>query len=105
MFGGFCMSDKRLYRFYVNCGRDGFLDGLFISTEKEINELYNRTTSFGEVLGKHSEIEVDVEPEDIQMLSADQDKIEWLHSLNNSNTICGHNPINYFDDEDEDYDD
>lgn len=88
----------KLYSFYWDCGRMGDLEGLFVADSDEITKIINKEISFGEVLGKHSEISGTLEEEDLVVLSEDQEKIEWLLSLlDGGNTISGYNPLGYYE--------
>lgn len=87
----------KLVRFEIDYGRHGSLEGLFISTEEEMNLLNDTTIYFGEALGKHSEVWID----DFQwtdhctVVSEDQDKIEWLLEILGYN-VSGINPVDYY---------
>lgn len=47
---------KKLYKFELDWGRQGSLEGLFIADEKAIKELMGKEVDFGEAFGKHSEV-------------------------------------------------
>lgn len=87
---------KKLYSFYWDCGRMGDLQGLFIAEESDIEKILGKEVYFGEVLGKHSEVYGTVDDNDIEVVSEDQEKIEWLENLLGS-TVSGYNPLDYFD--------
>lgn len=89
---------KILVEFNWDYGRVGEVKGLFITTEKELQESYGRYVDLGEALGKHSEVRGDLEEKDFKILSKEEDKIEWLENLMNSKTISGYNPLNHFED-------
>lgn len=96
---------KKLYSFYWDCGRSGNLSGLFIAEESEVDNILGKEVYFGEVLGKHSEVYGTVDAEDIEIVSEDQEKVEWLENLLGS-TVSGYNPLDYYyepeDDDEED---
>lgn len=94
-------EDKLLVKFHVSCGRMGSLDGLFICTPAERESMIGVCTHFGEVLGKHSNIEVVLKEEDLVILSADQEKVCWLLGLSGS-TVSGFNPLDYHEEDEED---
>lgn len=50
----------RLYKFEFDFGRGYKGQGLFWSTENKIKRLIGKTINFGEICGKHSEVEVTV---------------------------------------------
>jgi hypothetical protein len=95
---------KNLYSFYADCGRQGNLDGLFIATQEEVDNAIGKYMYFGEVLGKHSEVEGTLEANEITLVSEDREKVEWLLGIL-GNCVSGFNPLEYIreDDEDEDF--
>ena len=84
---------KVLAKFFVNCGRMGNLEGLFISTKEEVKNCIGKEVCFYEVLGKHSEINGVIEDHEIAILSEDQEFINKLQSIVGKETISGVNPI------------
>lgn len=95
------MANNVLYKFYWDCGRMGGLEGIFVATPEEVENLYDKEIYFGEVLGKYSEIYGTLTSEDITVISVDQEKIEWLTTVFGSYTISGYNPIDYYEEEDD----
>lgn len=91
---------KKLYSFNWNCGRMGWIDGLFVAEESEVDEAIGKKVYFGEVLGKHSEIYGTLKEQNLAVVSEDQEKIDWLVSII-GNTCYGHNPLEYIADEEE----
>lgn len=87
---------KKLYSFYWDCGRAGGLQGLFVAEESEVNKIMGKEVYFGEVLGKYSEVYGTVDEGDIEVVSDDQEKIEWLVSILGTD-ISGYNPLNYYE--------
>lgn len=96
---------NNLYSFYVDCGRMGSLDGLFIATQEEVDKAIGKEMYFGEVLGKHSDVQGTLEAHEIKLVSDDQEKVEWLLELLGEN-VGGFNPLDYIQesDDEEDYD-
>lgn len=94
---------NNLYSFYVDCGRMGSLDGLFIATKEEVDKAIGKEVYFGEVLGKHSDVQGTLEAHEITLVSSDQDKVEWLLGLLGT-CVSGFNPLEYISQDDEDYD-
>ena len=94
---------NNLYSFYVDCGRQGSLDGLFIATQEEVDKAIGKEVYFGEVLGKHSDVQGTLEAHEITLVSTDQDKVEWLLGLLGT-CVSGLNPLEYISQDDEDYD-
>lgn len=68
--------DKNLYLFYVDCGRMGTLQGLFVATQEEVDNLIGEEVCFYEVLGKHSEIGGHIEADEISLISDDQEFVK-----------------------------
>lgn len=92
------MEQYNLYRFYVDCGRMGSLDGLFIATQSEVNRAIGKQAYFGEVLGKHSDIHGIIEAHEIELVSDDQEKVQWLLQLLGF-TVSGFNPLEYINED------
>lgn len=94
---------NKLYRFYVDFGRGYDLEGLFISTEEELNILNNANINFGEAFGKHSEVSLDdfKWQECCTVVTDDQEKISWLIELLGY-TLNGYNPEHYYEYSDSD---
>ena len=93
------MNKLCLWDFYVDCGRIGSLEGLFVATKEDVAKLIGKTVDFGECLGKHSDVEVDIEEHEIKLVSEDEEKIMWLIGLMNGRTISGFNPFDYIEPE------
>ncbi len=96
---------KKIYKFAADFGRMGDLEGVFVSTDEELEELYGQEIYFGEVLGKHSEVVLTLEAEHITEVTDDEKFIELFEKYGLEN---GFNPFDYhteedaYDDEDED---
>jgi len=89
---------KGLYEFYFD-SYYGELSGLFVASNKDVDSIIGKTIYFGEVLGKHSEVEITLDKTNIYLLSKDQHSIAWLKGVTGgSNTISGYNPLDYIDD-------
>lgn len=88
---------KKLFSFYWDCGRSGFVEGNFVADEEKLNSAIGKLIVFGEVLGKHSEIQGVLELSDISMISDDQTKIACFESLFPKGT--GYNPLDYIETE------
>ena len=94
---------KKLFSFYADCGRQGSLEGLFIATQEEVDKAIGKYMYFGEVLGKHSEVEGELEADEITLVSDDEPKVKWLESILGS-CVSGFNPLEYIQDSEEDED-
>jgi hypothetical protein len=89
---------RKLFRYFSDFGRMSNLEGLFIATQAQVNEIIGKEIYFGEVLGKHSEVITVIEENEIEEISDDQDLINQLEKLFNSTTLCGCNPLDYYED-------
>ena len=92
---------KKLYRFYLDCGRMGSLDGLFIAEDTVVAEAMGKDIYYGECLGKHSEITCELDAAHLTVKSEDQEFISKLEELLGT-TLSGFNPINIYLDDKED---
>ncbi len=61
-------KDYKLYSFEWDCGRMGFVEGLFVATEEEIKDAIDKEVYFGEILGKHSEVYGTLEQGDLKAI-------------------------------------
>jgi hypothetical protein len=94
------MMDK-LYRFYVDCGRMGDLDGLFIADDKEVKKIIGKNIWFDEPLGKHSEIDLKIKKNHINCISSDTDMVSKLEVAVGDKSISGFNPVQMYEEETE----
>lgn len=96
----------KIWHYHLDCGRMGYIEGMFVATEKEIQNEIGSTIYFGEVLGKHSEITSDLDWDDLEELTDDEELIEKCIKFNIIPN--GYNPLDYIyreeDEEDEEYD-
>ena len=87
--------EQNLYRFYKVCGRMGFIQGFFLASQVEIDDLMGKDIYFGEALGKHSSISCIMNSDTISLISSDPifiDKAKECGLIPN-----GHNPLNYLE--------
>lgn len=66
---------NNLYRFCWDCGRAGDVEGVFIASHDELENIIGKEVYFGEILGKHSEVYGIVERDEVKLISNDQDLI------------------------------
>lgn len=92
---------KVIARFYLDCGRMGDLSGLFVTTKEKLEASYGKEVYFGEVLGKHSDIGVDLNPKHITILTDDQEFIDKFEKIMGSGTVSGYNPLEIIDEYEE----
>lgn len=85
------MSDLKLWKFRYSC-RAGTLEGLFVATQKEIDKASKRTVYYGEVLGKHSDVELDLKPSYFTEQKVDPEALEKI-TASLGKTWSGRNPL------------
>jgi len=90
------VSKRFLYQFYWDCGRSGSLEGLFVATEKEVEDAIGAYMYFGEVLGKHSEVYGDLEKGDITKLNVSPEAVEEV-AKHLGTSWSGFNPLDYIE--------
>lgn len=91
------MTELKLWKFSEDYCRCGDAEGLFIASEEEVDRfLDKRTVFFGEVLGKHSEVDVYFEKgKNLYSLNVSTSTVlELLNSLN-KRCISGLYPFQY----------
>ena len=85
---------KGLYRMEIDYGRMGDLSGIFIADTEDVKNLIEegKEVSFGEVLGKHSEVNTAITDNDLTLITTDPLVIGIVeeHGLEN-----GFNPFDY----------
>lgn len=94
-------NKKAVYKFFLDCGRMGFLDGVFVAIKSDVDKIIGKTIYFGEVLGKHSDIVYGITKDDIELVT-DDPKVVMLFEEHDLSS--GYNPLDYYeemDDEDE----
>jgi hypothetical protein len=94
------MSEKYLYKFYWDCGRNGEIEGLFIATETEVTEAIGNQVYLGEVLGKHSEVYGTLEECDVKKVDVSYATLAELEDKF-GDTISGYNPLEYLSEEED----
>lgn len=85
---------KKLWKFQWDVPRMGTVDSTFVATQSEIDGAMGSRVYFGEILGKHSEIYGTLDPEDLEVLSEDQDEIAIFERTVGS---TGHCPLDYIE--------
>ena len=88
---------ENLYSFHWDCGRNGSLDGLFFEEEWRVKGIIGEEISFGEALGKHSEIYGTIEEGEIVKIEVPESVVAELKKVFNRKTISGFNPFDYYD--------
>lgn len=98
------MGKRAIYEFYWDCGRMGNLEGLFTADSDDVEKLIGKEVYFGEVLGKHSDIDGTIEESDFTIKSDDQEFVAQFEEIMGTGTISGYNPFDYYDEEEEEED-
>ncbi len=69
------MSEQKMYRFHVDFGRHGDIDGVFCATPEEVAAAVGVHVWFEEPWGKHSSADCTIEAGHFSVLTDDQDFI------------------------------
>lgn len=85
---------KKLYKFCWDCGRQGYVEGMFIADEKEVKDAIGQEVYFGEILGKHSEVYGTLEEGEMKEVEVSEKTIEEMEKVIGT-TISGYNPLHY----------
>lgn len=85
---------KAIFKLNAYCGRNGFLEGVFVEDTERVNALIESKieVQFGEVLGKHSFICGSLNKDEIIFVTDSKEAIDVVEKLGLS---TGHNPFNY----------
>lgn len=91
-------NKRSIYKYYLNCGRMGNLEGVFIARPNDIQKNLGKRVEFGECLGKHSEIFTNFDMSQLTFVTDDQKVIDLFEKHDLSS---GYNPFHYINKEDE----
>lgn len=95
------MSQKlKLYSFYLDYGRMGDLEGLFIAKEEDVKSIIGKEVDFGEVLGKHSWVQAEMEESMFEVIDVPEEVVKILLDKVGED-ISGYNPLSYYEEEEE----
>lgn len=86
---------KKLYS-YCEHGRGWTVEGMFVSTDEDNKRLFGKDLYYGEVAGKHSELSLRFEEDDLVVVTEDQDFIEKFEQLIG---YTGYNPFEYLEED------
>lgn len=84
---------KIIVEYYEDCGRMGDMSGVFITTQAELDAAMGKHYNFGEALGKHSEVDGELDPSMVTIKSSDQEFIAKFEEVMGTGTISGYNPV------------
>lgn len=92
-----------LYKFYEDCYY-GSLSGLFLEDVDKVNNIIieNKTICFIECLGKFSEDLIQLNNENLKLLSTDKNLISEIIKNLGEDFLVGYNPIHILEDQDQD---
>lgn len=87
---------KAVFKFNCPCGRMGDVTGVFVSTVKKVSDLMNsnETVHFGEVLGKHSEVSIEMLPALFKLVSTSPEVVRVVEDFY---LTSGINPFDYLE--------
>lgn len=91
---------RKLYKFYSDYGRQGELEGLFIAEEKEVKNIIGKNVYFGEVLGKHSDVEETMTEDMFTEINVGEHALAVLEQELGT-TWSGFNPVEIHEEENE----
>ena len=91
------IDQATIYRFYFDYGRMGYLSGLFVATPRKISKAYGLRMSFGEALGKHSEVSGEFGPENVSLVEQRPEFVNWFRETVEGS---GYDPLEDLYDED-----
>ena len=70
-----------LYKYSEHFGSQGMLEGLFFATAQDMQSMMNKEIYFGEVLGKHSEVETIIKKDSVTLITDDAEEVQRLQKL------------------------
>lgn len=83
---------RGLFRFTWDWGRQGTIEGLFTAEKKDVERAIGKHVSFGEILGKHSDVNGTIEEGEIELLTDDEPFVSKFDELDLG---TGYNPLEY----------
>ena len=83
---------QKLYRYDLDCGRQGDVTGTFVADDAVIAAAMGKRAYFGEILGKHSDVRADLEEDQLTVLTEDPKFIALYEEIIGSS---GRNPLDY----------
>ena len=88
------MDDLKLFKFHWSLGRMGDVYGLFAATQAQVGGIMGEEIYFGEILGKHSEVFGNIDPEDLTCIEVPPEAVAQIVAAT-GHTISGYNPFDY----------
>ena len=72
-----------IYKYYCDCYY-GDISGIFVADSDDVKAAIGHGLYLGEVLGKHSQVEIELCEEDFTLVTEDQDIVRIFEDLNMS---------------------
>lgn len=83
-----------VYKFTASYARMGTMSGVFVATREDVDSIIGKRIAFGDALGKHSDVRIDIERSHIKLLTEDADFIEKFSEFK---LTTGYNPLTYYE--------
>lgn len=77
-----------IYKFFVDCGRHGVLEGQFVATPEEVAFAVGKRVYFSEPWGKHSGVEIIFEASHFTITSTDPSEVATFKRLDLRSGEC-----------------
>ena len=90
----------KIYKFVLDCYREGWVVGIFDADERDIEANIGKHIYFGSILGKYSEVYCDLSWDNLETLTDDQGFI--TNAQYYKLIPVGYNPLDYIEEDDED---
>jgi nucleosome binding factor SPN SPT16 subunit len=92
-------NKNKLFEWYLDCGRMGSIQGVFVASQDEVDEAVGKRFYLGEVLGKHSEVYGEFDANELSTYDVSDAFVEeFSETFPNG---FGFNPFDYINSEDE----
>ncbi len=90
---------KALYKLHYDCGKQGTLDGTFVSEKENVADLINseQRLNFGCVFGG-AEITGELTDDDVTLVTTDE---KFIHQYEEFDLVSGYNPFDYIEEEED----
>lgn len=96
---------KGIYEFYWPMGRSADITGTFIADSEDVAKIMGKYVYLGEVAGKHSEVDGNIDPGDITLKTEDQTFIAMFEEIMGEDWSTGINPLEYYEPEEDEEED
>ena len=86
---------KNIYKMFVKYGMMGDIEGMFVSTPEKVAAMIGKRLYFGEILGKHSEVEFVLRKGHIKPATSTQPSEEVIEFFEKHIGSSGFDPSDY----------